>query len=137
MTKYKVTPKFMEELNAWRKLRRIEAKNWTAVSFEDFKNMPSRVREWHLNTGDAFDANNRLIAIIKWLNGEEVFEIENQIYAVRVRSDNPPYVREFLKITDDDNFMIVNGIYKASKFDDFEKANAWSNEYFEAVEVDE
>lgn len=137
MTKYKVTPKFMEDLNAWRKLRRIEAKNWTAVSFEDFKNMPIRVREWHLNTGDAFDANNRLIAIIQWLNGEEVFEIENQIYLVRVRSDNPPHVREFLKITDDDNFMIVNGIYKASKFDNFEKANAWSNEYFEVVEVDE
>ena len=137
MKKYSIRQSIMYDLKNWKEKQRIGVDNDAVVSWEDFKNLPDCVLNWQLNTGSAVEANNRLIAIIKWLNGEDVFEVENQVYAVRVRSDNPPYVREFLKITDDDNFMIVNGIYKASKFDDFEKANAWSNEYFEVVEVDE
>lgn len=46
------------------------------LGWEDFQNEPERVRNWRLNTGSAIEANNRLIAIINWLNKE----------------DKPPYI---------------------------------------------
>lgn len=78
MKKYSVRQSIMYDLKKWKEEQRIDVDNDAAVSWEDFKNLPDRVINWQLNTGDAIESNNRLIAIIKWLNGEDVFEVEKQ-----------------------------------------------------------
>lgn len=79
MKKYKVTQGFMNELIKWRDQRNINALNggfYAAFRGQDFRALPLIILEWHLEDEDPIERNNRLIAIVQWLNGEDVFEVE-------------------------------------------------------------
>ncbi|MCT0013867.1 hypothetical protein [Weissella confusa] len=76
--KYKVMQLFMSELNQWRDMNNLDAlKGNFQNTFRpaDFKFMPDVVSKWRLEYENPIERNSRLIAIIRWLNGEDVFEI--------------------------------------------------------------
>lgn len=129
---YSVTQVFMQDLNNWRDDRRIYAEDGAVLGWGDFQNEPGRVREWRLNTGSAVEANNRLIAIIKWLNGEDVFEVDKPSYVVGVKGDNG-----YLDVEDYHPFSIVSDKRNATVFYRLEDAKEYENAIFEVVEVDE
>lgn len=79
--KYTVTEEFMDDLVEWRddrELDAIDAKNPLAyVGTGDINNyVPDVVIEWWMSDESNIERNNRLIAIIQWLNGEDVFDID-------------------------------------------------------------
>ena len=136
VNKYSVTQVFMQDLKNWRDDWRIYAEGGAVLGWEDFQNEPVRVQNWRLNTGSAIEANNRLIAIINWLNGKDVFEVGTPSYIVQRKGANLKHLREYIRITEYDGIKIDYLKENATRFDDFEKASEWANKHFEVVEVD-
>lgn len=132
VNKYSVTQVFMQDLNNWRDDRRIYAEYGAVLGWEDFKNEPERVQNWRLNTGSAVEANDRLIAIIKWLNGEDVFAVDVPSYIVRKKG-----VRKYVNVEVEGGFELVNDKRNATVFYRPEDAKEYENAIFEAVELDE
>lgn len=137
--KYKVTQEFMNELIEWRDSYNLDAKTSWPYAFVDGSNVsefPEVVENWWVDLDDPIDNNNRLIAIIQWLNGEYIFEVEEPHKFV-VRSD---------KVDRDGDYMyvrVVDGLSDYSyltseftKFDTREKAQEWANSHQVVVEID-
>ena len=87
--RYKVKQEFIEALNKWRDVRDVDTSinnSKTLIVPIDLSEMPAEVRNWCIKTPDvSAENNNRLIAIIQWLNGEDVFEVEKlNVRKVRV-----------------------------------------------------
>lgn len=132
MNKYSVTQAFMQDLNNWRDDRKIYAEDGTVLGWEDFQNEPGRVQNWRLNTGSAVEANNRLIAIIQWLNGEDVFIVDKPSYIVRKKG-----IRKYVNVEVAGGFELVSDKRDATVFYDLDGAKEYENAIFEAVELDE
>lgn len=132
VNKYSVTQVFMQDLNNWRDDRRIYAEDGAVLGWEDFQKEPWRVQNWRLNTGSAIEANNRLIAIINWLNGEDVFSVDTPSYIVRKKD-----IRKYVNVEVEGGFELVNDKRNATVFYRLEDAKEYENAIFEAVELDE
>ena len=137
--KYVVSQKFMNELEEWKKRGNTDV---YFVGSYDISMLPIDViRWWDYPEINNFECNNRLIAIIRWVNGEDVFEVEKPKKWV-VRSK---------KCTDQGSYLYVyfidrNGIkdvmtgwttHIATKFDTKEEAESWANDHQEVIEVEE
>ena len=135
--KYVVSQEFMNELEDWKKRGNTEV---YFVGSYDISMLPIDViRWWDYPEINNSEQNNRLIAIIRWVNGEDVFEVKNPKKWV-VRSK---------KCTDQGSYLYVyfidrNGIkdvmtgwttHIATKFDTKEEAQSWANSHQEVVEV--
>ena len=132
MKKYSVRQSIMHDLKNWKEEQRISVDNDAVVSWEDFKNLPDCVLNWQLNTGSAVEANNRLIAILEWLNGENVFIVDNPSYIVRVKGDNG-----YIDVEDYHPVSIVSDKRDATVFYRLEDAKQYENAVLEVVELDE
>lgn len=132
MKKYSIRKSIMYDLKNWRDDRRIYAEYGAVLGWEDFQNEPERVQNWRLNTGSAIEANDRLIAIIKWLNGEDVFAVDVPSYIVRKKG-----VRKYVNVEVEGGFELVNDKRNATVFYRLEDAKEYENAIFEVVEVDE
>ena len=135
--KYVVSQEFMNELEEWKKRGNTDV---YFVGSYDISMLPIDViRWWDYPEINNSEQNNRLIAIIRWVNGEDVFEVKNPKKWV-VRSK---------KCTDQGSYLYVyfidrNGIkdvmtgwttHIATKFDTKEEAQSWANSHQEVVEV--
>lgn len=140
MKKYKVTQEFMNELIEWRDRYNLDAKTSWPYAFVDGSNVsefPEFVENWWVDLNDPIDNNNRLIAIIQWLNGEDVFEVEEQHKFV-VRSDKN-YTDGTYAYVIVDNGISGKSYYDvslATKFDTREEAQEWANSHQVVVEID-
>ena len=132
MKKYSIKQSIMYDLKNWRDDRRIYAEYGAVLGWEDFQNEPERVQNWRLNTGSAIEANNRLIAIINWLNGEDVFSLDKPPYIVRKKG-----VRKYVNVEVEGGFELVNDKRNATVFYRLEDAKEYENAIFEVVELDE
>ena len=132
MKKYSIRQSIMYDLKNWRDDRRIYAEYGAVLGWEDFQNEPERVQNWRLNTGSAIEANDRLIAIIKWLNGEDVFAVDVPSYIVRKKG-----VRKYVNVEVEGGFELVENKRDATVFYRLEYAKEYENAIFEAVELDE
>lgn len=137
---YKVTQEFMNELIEWRDSYNLDAKTSLSYAFVDgssISDFPEVVEYWWFDSDDPIDNNNRLIAIIQWLNGEDVFEVEAPHKFV-VRSDktdvegNYTYVVIYQDVTGIDYFLEA-----ATNFETREEAQEWANSHQVVVEIDE
>lgn len=137
--KYKVTQEFMNELIKWRDDNSLETKTgymYEAVDGDEIQRLPDLVCIWWNAPSDSNELNNRLIAIIKWLNGEDVFEVEEPHKFV-VRNDKPDgygdyyYVQVLIGVTN--RSLLLSG---ATKFDTREEAQEWANSHQVVVEID-
>lgn len=139
-TRYKVTQEFMNELIKWRDDMNLNAKDTDFNAFvngNDIQNVPDVVYMWWRRVENSIERNKRLIAIIQWLNGEEVFEVEDPHKFV-VRS-------EHTDLDGDYRYVLVEGIVsdieydvdRATRFDTREEAQEWANSHQVVVEIDE
>ena len=132
MKKYSIRQSIMYDLKNWRDDRRIYAEYGAVLGLEDFQNEPERVQNWRLNTGSAIEANNRLIAIINWLNGEDVFAVDVPSYIVRKKG-----LRKYVNVEVEGGFELVEDKRNATVFYRLEDAKEYENAIFEVVELDE
>ena len=137
---YKVTQEFMNELITWRDDEDLDAtsgKNYNYVNDNDLDELPAMVEGWWVDNQHPIERNNRLIAIIQWLNGEEVFEVE-KTHKFVVRSDKSNNRGDYIYVQVK-NDIAVNRYYVsgATKFDTREEAQEWANSHQVVVEIDE
>jgi hypothetical protein len=133
---YKVTQEFMNELIKWRDEMNLNAKNEDFGSFingNDIQDVPDVVYIWWRRIENSIERNNRLIAIIQWLNGENVFEVPQKFVVRSERADgdgNYKYVKIF-------NHVALTSYFDyATKFDTREEAQEWANSHQVVVEID-
>ena len=137
--KYKVTQEFMNELTDWRDRNYIDAKTGNYDAFidgGDISLLNGIVSSWWIDNDEPTENNKRLIAIIQWLNGEDVFEVEEP-YKFVVQNDTIDdreyywYVKNTKGMT-----YVVFDISQATKFDTREEALEWANSHQVVVEID-
>ena len=110
--KYKVTQEFMNELIKWRDDMSLDTKSDfidTFVDGQDIQKMPGLVDAWWADSYDSKENNNRLIAILQWLNGEDVFEVEAPHKFV-VRSENDRLLLNAIKSERDERMKYIREI---------------------------
>ena len=137
---YKVTEEFMNELIDWRNYENIDTtsgRNYAYLCEDNLEEMPRVVDAWWLEDNNPIERNKRLIAIIQWLNGEDVFEVEEPHKFV-VRNDKPDMYGDYyyVKIFDGATNTSFSS-HSAAKFNTREEAQEWSNSHQVVVEIDE
>ena len=135
--KYVVSQEFMNELEEWKKRGNTDV---YFVGSYDISMLPIDViRWWDYPEINNSEQNNRLIAIIRWVNGEDVFEVEKpKKWVVRSKYSSEAgehlYVMLFIGRGIKDATTLW-GINNATKFDTKEEAESWANSHQEVVEV--
>ncbi len=145
MKKYKISKELMNDIDRWNN----SLDGWVWRDDVDSP-LPFEVQMWWVDeTRTTIERNNRLIALIQYVNGEDVFEIEKPKKWV-VRSKNVDLgsysyltlydrsgnrLREYS--TKAHSMLINDDKYDATKFPSKEEANRWTNPLVEVVEVDD
>lgn len=136
---YKVTRDFMNELIEWRDDNNLDALqgNWqNTFRPADFKYLPDAVSNFRLEDENPIERNNRLIAIIQWLNGEDVFEVEEPRKFI-VRSDKKDHDGDYAYVVVENDMTIAAYTFvNATKFYTREEAQEWANSHQVVVEID-
>ena len=118
----------------------IEIGEFNLIDPHEVTYLDTIVGDWWLDsTISNAESNNRLIAIIRWVNGEDVFEIEKPTKWV-VRSKEKDSVGDYwyIQLTQDKKFSDgVCDLFGATKFDTKEEAESWANSHQEVIEVEE
>ena len=136
--KYVVSQEFMDELEEL-KNNLVSSKR---IYPEDISELYSEnvIRHWWQGDGGGTDANNRLIAIIRWVNGEDVFEVEKPkkwVVRSKYRTEQGSYL--YIYLIDSNGVKdVMTGFTKdiATKFDTKEEADSWANSHQEVVQVE-
>ena len=136
--KYVVSQEFMDELEEW-KNNLVSSKR---IYPEDISELYSEnvIRHWWQGDGGGTDANNRLITIIRWVNGEDVFEVEKPkkwVVRSKDRTEQGSYL--YIYLIDSNGVKdVMTGFTKdiATKFDTKEEADSWANSHQEVVQVE-
>ena len=135
---YKVTQEFMNELVKWRDDKNLDAKKEFIDTFVDghnIQNIPDVISDWWTEPANPIENNERLIAIIQWLNGEDVFEVEAPYkFVVRSTDKDGDY---WYVTTESGMAQYVYFLPCATKFDTREEAQEWANSHQVVVEIDE
>lgn len=140
--KYKVTRQFMNALIEWRDERSLDVASNPDGSYVDGIDMryfTNAVDTWWLEPTDMVSHNKRLIAIIQWLNGEDVFEIEKP-HNFLVRSIEPNNNGELLilELVTEHGLVVPHygNTAKATAFTSRSNAEEWLVNGYEVVEFD-
>ncbi|WP_419154468.1 hypothetical protein [Weissella bombi] len=137
--KYVVSQKFMNALEWWKKMCDLGADidvNFGFVSYDDIENLPEIVSDWWCSLAGTTDSNNRLIAIIRWVNGEDVFEVEkSKKWIVRSKEVDSDGETAYVDLVDNVHAYVTNRLFIATRFDTKEEAQEWANSHQEVVEV--
>lgn len=137
MKKYKVTQEFMDALNKWNENHKYPD-GTTLINQHTLNDLPEDVTEWLFEILTiAAEKNNRLGALINWINGEDVFKVSEPSYIVQRKEVVSPAGREYLHIYRDGSLQFVYSNRLATKFDDYMKAHEWAGIHFEVVGLDE
>ena len=136
--KYVVSQVFLNELKDWKKRGNTDV---YFVGSYDISMLPIDViRWWDCPEINNFEQNNRLIAIIRWVNGEDVFEVEKpKKWVIRSKGtdDGGHYGYGRLLLANNNTLFMGYSLAKATFFDTKEEAQSWSNAHQEVVEVEE
>ena len=135
--KYVVSQEFMHELEEWKKRGNTDV---YFVGSYDISMLPIDViRWWDYPEINNSEQNNRLIAIIRWVNGEDVFEVEKpKKWVVRSKETDEDGDYHYVDLVNFKNLKSVSTIYGldfATKFDAKEEAQSWASSHQEVVEV--
>ena len=136
--KYDVSQEFMNELEEWKKRGNTDV---YFVGSYDLSMLPDHVKRWwNYPEINNFESNNRLIAIIRWVNGEDVFEVEKpNKWVVRSKETDEDGDYHYVNLDNFKNLKSVSTIYGldfANKFDTKEEAQSWANSHQEVVQVE-
>ena len=141
--KFKISKEVCDALVEWRDTQSIYASSGRVDEFIDgidLQYIPDIVNSWWVTPEEPVATNNRLIAIIRWVNGEDVFEVEKPKKWV-VRSKKHDNVGDFLYIEINKRSSLEHEVLtftpeNATKFDTREEAESWANAHQEVVEVE-
>ena len=130
--KYVVSQEFMNSLNEWRE-------NLSDFSMSENFVGPTAIDElddivdgwWNITDLSGEEQNSRLIAILSWVNGEDVFEVEKLKKWVVHELNTELYVTTY----DGHTGITPNRDY-ITKFDTREEAQSWANAHQEVLEVE-
>ena len=136
--KYVVSQDFMNELEEWKKRGNTDV---YFVGSYDISMLPIDViRWWDYPEINNSEQNNRLISIIRWVNGEDVFEVEKpKKWVVRSKETDEDGDYHYVDLDNFKNLKSVSTIYGldfATKFDTKEEAQSWANSHQEVVQVE-
>lgn len=139
-SKIKISKEVYDALVGWK----LDAElNHLPVYTSNLTSLPVYVRNWwRYNKLKYNDKNNRLIAIIRWVNGEDVFEVEKpKKWVVRSKETdfNNHYHYAILAHAADlaETYYFTYTTDGATKFDTKEEAESWANAHQEVVEVED
>ena len=128
--KYVVSQTFMDELKKWKDNLKMNGKH--SVYDYDIHEFSDIIEDWWSPVGIRdYEQNNRLIAILRWVNGEDVFEIEKPKKWVVHELNTELYVTTY----DGHTGITPNRDY-ITKFDTKEEAQSWANSHQEVLEVE-
>ena len=138
--KYKVTKGFMLGLSLWQDSKCLDATSGNFLNHvapKDLDSLPSEVKTWWYSVDNSMERNRRLIAIISWLNGEDVFDVEEpHKFVVRSDKTDMNYNYRYVLVSGG----IADGGYRtpkyATKFDTREEAQEWASSHQVVVEID-
>ena len=135
--KYVVSQEFMNELEDWK----LDTVGTTFINGDDIKKLPYVINVWWFNF-DASDKeyNNRIIAIIRWVNGEDVFEVEKpKKWVVRSKETDDDNDHWYVRLPNNVDGIndVVYYMSSATLFNTKEEAQSWANSHQEVVEVEE
>ena len=139
MKKYVVSQEFMNELEEWKRRGNTDV---FFVGSYDISMLPDDIKRWwNYPEINNLECNSRLIAIIRWLNGEDVFEIEKpRKWVVRSKETDEDgdywYVSVFdsyfgITYADSGKDKLENATHFATK----EEAESWANAHQEVIEA--
>lgn len=135
--KMKISKEVYDALMEWRDIiNKSQLNNF--VGKLAINHMEGVIYNWW-STGEISDkeGNNRLIAIIRWVSGEDVFEVEKpKKWVVRSKKTYPDGTHRYVQIIDDFSDWQFD-IVKATRFDTKEEAESWANAHQEVIEVKE
>ena len=137
MDKMKISKEVYDELVEWRDNHELQT---TFISGSDLFHFPNKIVGWLKDTNTLFDNRNRLIAIIRWVNGEDVFEIEKPkkwVVRSKDRTEQGSYL--YIYLIDSNGVKdFMTGWTKdiATKFNTKEEAQSWANAHQEVVQVE-
>lgn len=134
--KYVVSQEFMNESVEWKDNSELNGKH--SIYDFDIHDFLDIIEDWWCPVGIRdYEQNNRLIAILRWVNGENVFEIEKpKKWVVRSKECDDGGNHQYIKVG---NFNMSFNKYEfrnATKFDTKEEAESWANAHQEVVEVE-
>ena len=141
-SKMKISKEVYDALMEWRDGNKNNLVQILCIRGNNLSNIPDVVSNWWLHdTLSNFESNQRLIAIIRWVNGEDVFEIEKPKKWI-VRSKDTDIDGDYLYaiLRHDDNLTDVMNRYDkslATRFDTKEEAQEWCNSHQKVIEVEE
>lgn len=141
--KMKISKEVYDALVEWRNdygLYASSGRHSGYINGNNLFDLPEVVQKWRVDIKAPISTNNRLIAIIRWVNGEDVFEVEKpKKWVVRSKENDEYgdyryiYLADYAGITNI-KFVVENG--NATKFDTKEEAESWANAHQEVVEVE-
>ena len=141
--KYVVSQEFMNELEEWKEAYITDTldEKYHYVSAGDLDTLPGMIKDWWIELNKPTETNNRLIAIIRWVNGEDVFEVEKSKKWV-IRSKEAYVDDDYLYFTlipagSINHVVAITDVNNAIRFDTKEEAESWVNAHQEVVEVDD
>lgn len=135
--KYVVSQEFMNELKKWKDNLKMNGKH--SVYDYDIHEFSDIIEDWWSPVGIRdYEQNNRLIAILRWVNGEDVFEIEKpKKWVVRSKSQANTGYYWYVLVRENNLTDWTTEEYRATKFDTKEEAQPWANSHQEVIEVEE
>ena len=141
MDKMNISKEVYDALVEWREYMALNQSPDVFVNEYALSNLPKVIDDWWGDFRvDIKEANNRLIAIIRWVNGEDVFEVEKpKKWVVRSKECNEQGNYLYIYLIDRNGVKdVMTGWtkYIATHFDTKEEAESWANAHQEVVEVE-
>ena len=135
MNKYLVTQEFMNELIRWRDENDLDV--IIDVAPEELLELPVIIQSWQTLPTNLSERNNRLIAIIRWVNDEDIFETQ-KTYKYYVARDSYPIAYLSMKKMYHSEFPRYDSVFSEKKiFDTREEAEKWLIPGYKVEEIDE
>ena len=138
--KVKISKEVYDALVEWKEYMALNQSPGVFINEYALSNLPKVIDDWWGDFRvDIKESNNRLIAIIRWVNGEDVFEVEKpKKWVVRSKETDEDGDYHYVDLDNFKNLKSVSTIYGldfATKFDAKEEAQSWANAHQEVVEV--
>ena len=135
--KYVVSQEFMNKLEEWKEAYITDTldEKYHYASAGDLIHLPGMIKDWWIELNKPTETNNRLIAIIRWVNGEDVFEVDNpKKWVVRSKKHDGVNRNFYVNVSPDKTWFgttVEKGL--ATQFDTKEEADKYVNSLTESV----
>ena len=138
MDNMKISKEVYDALVEWREYMALNQSPDVFVNEYALSTLPKVIDDWWGDFRvDIKESNNRLIAIIRWVNGEDVFEIEKpKKWVVRSKEHDEGGHYQYVKTGHFNMSFNEYHIEHATRFDAKEEAESWANSHQEVIEVE-